>query len=53
MRGDFVAFAPHGDAVRWIDIAGEGDPVVGLHGLGCHGAASSGRCRVKSRAVLA
>jgi pimeloyl-ACP methyl ester carboxylesterase len=54
MYADFVAFTPRGEAVRWIEIAGDGDPVVYLHGLGCHGAASwaDAATRLGRRAIL-
>jgi len=54
MYADFAAFTPQGDAVRWIEVAGDGDPVVYLHGLGCHGAASwaDAASRLGRRAIL-
>lgn len=33
-------FTEDGDLLRWIEIPGSGGPVVYVHGLGCHGAAS-------------
>lgn len=36
---DGISFADS-SRLRWLDVPGTGDPVVYLHGLGCHGAAS-------------
>ncbi|GGO65567.1 alpha/beta hydrolase [Microbacterium nanhaiense] len=44
-----------GDArLRWIELPGEGAPVLFLHGLGCHGAASwaDAAIRLGRRAVI-
>lgn len=41
MHDDGADFTPAGDRLRWIRLGGSGpDPVVFVHGLGCHGAAS-------------
>lgn len=49
-----VAFTPAGDLIRWIEIPGHGDPVVYVHGLGCHGAATwaASAVRMGRRAII-
>lgn len=49
-----AAFTPEGDLIRWIDLPGEGDPVVYVHGLGCHGAATwaASAVRLGRRAII-
>lgn len=40
MEARTVEFTPSGDLIRWIGIPGSGEPVLYVHGLGCHGAAT-------------
>ena len=51
---DSAPFTSGGDSVRWINIEGRGDPVLFLHGWGCHGAASwaDSAARLGRRAVI-
>lgn len=37
---DSIKFTKGGDRLRWISVPGRGEPVVYIHGLGCHGGAS-------------
>ena len=40
MEARTVEFTPSGDLIRWIGMPGSGEPVLYVHGLGCHGAAT-------------
>lgn len=35
-----IKFTEAGDRLRWVTVPGQGNPVVYIHGLGCHGGAS-------------